>query len=73
MAEHFRGSGIVLRFIEYMDVGATNGWRMDQVLPSAELLQRLQSAWPLRTARCQRARRDRRALALCRRRAARSA
>jgi cyclic pyranopterin phosphate synthase len=47
MAEHFRGSGIVLRFIEYMDVGATNGWRMDQVLPSAELLQRLQKAWPL--------------------------
>jgi cyclic pyranopterin phosphate synthase len=47
MAEHFRHSGTVLRFIEYMDVGATNGWRMDQVLPSAELLQRLQSAWPL--------------------------
>lgn len=47
MAEHFRGTGIVLRFIEYMDVGATNGWRMDQVLPSAQLLQRLQSAWPL--------------------------
>jgi cyclic pyranopterin phosphate synthase len=47
MAEHFRGSGIVLRFIEYMDVGATNGWRMDQVLPSAELLQRLQAVWPL--------------------------
>ena len=42
MAEHFRHSGIVLRFIEYMDVGATNGWRMDEVLPSAELLQRLQ-------------------------------
>jgi cyclic pyranopterin phosphate synthase len=34
MARHFRGSGIVLRFIEYMDVGATNGWRMDEVLPS---------------------------------------
>ena len=33
MAEHFRHSGIVLRFIEYMDVGATNGWRMDAVLP----------------------------------------
>ena len=47
MAEHFRHSGIVLRFIEYMDVGATNGWRMDQVLPSADVLQRLQSAWPL--------------------------
>jgi GTP 3',8-cyclase len=42
MARHFRHSGIVLRFIEYMDVGATNGWRMDEVLPSAQLLQRLQ-------------------------------
>jgi len=47
MARRFRGTGIVLRFIEYMDVGATNGWRMDQVLPSAELLQRLQAHWPL--------------------------
>jgi GTP 3',8-cyclase len=42
MARHFRHSGIVLRFIEYMDVGATNGWRMDEVLPSAQVLQRLQ-------------------------------
>ena len=39
MAEHFRHSGIVLRFIEYMDVGATNGWRMDEVLPSAQVVQ----------------------------------
>jgi GTP 3',8-cyclase len=37
MARHFRGSGIVLRFIEYMDVGATNGWRMNEVMPSAEV------------------------------------
>jgi hypothetical protein len=37
MARHFRGSGIVLRFIEYMDVGGTNGWRMDEVLPSAQV------------------------------------
>ena len=35
MARHFRGTGVVLRFIEYMDVGATNGWRMDEVLPSS--------------------------------------
>jgi cyclic pyranopterin phosphate synthase len=48
MARHFRGSGHVLRFIEYMDVGATNGWRMDEVLPSAEVVQRLQAQWPLR-------------------------
>ena len=44
MARHFRHSGIVLRFIEYMDVGATNGWRMDEVLPSAQVVQQLQSA-----------------------------
>jgi cyclic pyranopterin phosphate synthase len=37
----------VLRFIEYMDVGASNGWRMDEVLPSARVLERLQGEWPL--------------------------
>lgn len=47
MARHFRGSGITLRFIEFMDVGATNQWRMEQVLPSAELLQRLQAEFAL--------------------------
>ena len=47
MARHFRGTGIVLRFIEYMDVGATNGWRMDEVLPSAEVVQRLHAELPL--------------------------
>ena len=47
MARHFRGSGITLRFIEFMDVGHTNGWRMDQVLPSAEVLQQLQQSLPL--------------------------
>jgi len=47
MARHFRGSGIVLRFIEFMDVGTTNGWRMDHVLPSREVLQRLAGHWPL--------------------------
>ena len=47
MARHFRGSGVVLRFIEYMDVGATNGWRMDEVLPSAQVIERLQTEWPL--------------------------
>ncbi|MCV2422457.1 GTP 3',8-cyclase MoaA [Paucibacter sp. DJ2R-2] len=41
MAQHFLGSGVQLRFIEYMDVGASNGWRMDEVLPSAQLLERL--------------------------------
>src|SRR5208337_1866302 len=38
MARHFKGSGHILRFIEYMDVGHTNGWRMDDVVPSAEVL-----------------------------------
>ncbi|MDW5444973.1 GTP 3',8-cyclase MoaA [Polaromonas sp. SM01] len=47
MARHFRNSGVVLRFIEYMDVGATNGWRMDEVLPSAQVIERLQAEFPL--------------------------
>ena len=44
--EHY-GSAVVLRFIEYMDVGATNGWRMDEVLPSQEVVQRLDAAFGL--------------------------
>lgn len=47
MARHFRGTGVVLRFIEYMDVGATNGWRMDEVLPSAEVVRRVAEEFPL--------------------------
>ncbi|MFL6691658.1 MAG: GTP 3',8-cyclase MoaA [Ramlibacter sp.] len=47
MARHFRGTGTVLRFIEYMDVGATNGWRMDEVMPSAEVIQRIHAESPL--------------------------
>jgi len=47
MARHFRGSGVALRFIEYMDVGASNGWRMDEVLPSADVLEMLQAQWPM--------------------------
>ncbi len=47
MARHFKGSGIALRFIEYMDVGATNGWRMDEVLPSAQVIERLQQVGTL--------------------------
>jgi cyclic pyranopterin phosphate synthase len=47
MARHFRGSGVVLRFIEYMDVGATNGWRMDEVLPSADVVQMIRAELPL--------------------------
>jgi cyclic pyranopterin phosphate synthase len=47
MARRFRGSGMTLRFIEFMDVGATNGWRMDQAVPSREVLARLQDEFAL--------------------------
>jgi cyclic pyranopterin phosphate synthase len=47
MAEHFRHSGHVLRFIEYMDVGNTNGWRMDDVVPASEIVRTVDAAWPL--------------------------
>lgn len=50
MARYFRdhhGGKVVLRFIEYMDVGATNGWRMDEVLPSAEVIARIGAEFPL--------------------------
>ncbi len=47
MARHFRGSGMVLRFIEYMDVGATNGWRMDEVMPSSEVIRLIRSELPV--------------------------
>jgi GTP 3',8-cyclase len=47
MAEHFRGTGMVLRFIEYMDVGHSNGWRLDDVVPAAEVLDRIHAAHPL--------------------------
>jgi len=47
MARHFKGSGHILRFIEYMDVGHTNGWRMDDVVPSAEVLRIVGGALPL--------------------------
>jgi cyclic pyranopterin phosphate synthase len=50
MAEHFRGTGHILRFIEFMDVGNTNGWRMDEVLPSAEVIRRIDARFPLEAA-----------------------
>jgi len=46
--EHFRGSGHIVRLIEFMDVGNRNGWRMEQVVPSRELLKAIQARWPLR-------------------------
>ncbi|MCM2288022.1 MAG: GTP 3',8-cyclase MoaA [Sulfuritalea sp.] len=47
LARHFRGSGHILRFIEYMDVGSSNGWRMDEVVPSAEVVARINGEFPL--------------------------
>jgi GTP 3',8-cyclase len=47
MARHFQGAGVTLRFIEYMDVGATNGWRMNEVMPSAEVVAHIHAQMPL--------------------------
>ncbi|MDA0574660.1 GTP 3',8-cyclase MoaA [Burkholderia gladioli] len=47
MARRFRNTGVVLRFIEYMDVGTSNGWNMTDVLPSAEVLARIDAQFPL--------------------------
>ncbi len=48
LLEHFRGSGHIVRLIEFMDVGNRNGWRMDQVVPSKELLEAVQARWPVK-------------------------
>ena len=47
LARHFRGSGHILRFIEYMDVGNSNDWKLDEVVPSAEVLRRIGEIFPL--------------------------
>ncbi len=47
MARRFQGTGMVLRFIEYMDVGASNGWRMDEVMPSSEVVALINQEMPL--------------------------
>ncbi len=44
MAEHFRGRAEILRFIEYMDVGESNGWRLAQVVPASEILAAIERA-----------------------------
>jgi cyclic pyranopterin phosphate synthase len=46
-ARHWRGSGHILRFIEFMDVGSTNGWRMDDVVPSGDVVRRISEVFPL--------------------------
>ncbi len=48
LLDHFRGSGHIVRLIEFMDVGNRNGWRMDQVVPSKELLEAVQARWPVK-------------------------
>ena len=47
MARFFREKGYILRFIEFMDVGSTNGWRMDDVVPAAEIVKRIHAEMPL--------------------------
>jgi len=47
MARHFRGTPHIVRFIEYMDVGTTNGWRMADVVPSREVVERIAREWPI--------------------------
>jgi cyclic pyranopterin phosphate synthase len=47
MARHFRGTGHILRFIEFMDVGSSNGWKMDAVVPSREIVARIDRIFPL--------------------------
>lgn len=47
LARHFRGTGVVLRFIEFMDVGTMNQWKLDQVVPAAEVVARISAHFPL--------------------------
>jgi cyclic pyranopterin phosphate synthase len=47
MATHFKGTGHIVRFIEYMDVGATNGWRLDDVVPASEIVETIHRLFPL--------------------------
>ncbi len=50
MARHFKGSGNIVRYIEFMDVGSSNGWRMDDVVPSSEIVRMIDADMPLREA-----------------------
>ena len=47
LVEHFRSSGCIVRFIEYMDVGETNGWNLDDVLPAKQLVEQIHARFPL--------------------------
>lgn len=50
MARHFRGTGHIVRFIEFMDVGQTNGWRMEEVVSADEIVRAIDAHWPLEPA-----------------------
>ncbi len=50
LARYFKGTGRIVRFIEFMDVGTTNGWKMDDVLPAAEIFRRIHAVFPLEPA-----------------------
>ena len=50
LARHFRGTGVIVRFIEFMDVGATNGWQMDHVVPAREVIDRIDAVYPIEPA-----------------------
>jgi cyclic pyranopterin phosphate synthase len=54
LAEHFRGTGHVLRFIEFMDVGTTNGWRLEDVVTADEIVDEIGKRWPLEPVAAQR-------------------
>ena len=73
LAARFRGTGHVLRFIEFMDVGSTNGWRLDDVVPAAEIVARIGDVFPLEPLDAELPRRDGAALAVRGRLPARSA
>ncbi len=47
MAAHFRHTGVIVRFIEYMDVGQSNGWRMKEVVPARSIIEQLRAHWPM--------------------------
>jgi len=50
LARHFKGTGVIVRFIEFMDVGATNGWQLEHVVPARELVERINAELPIEPA-----------------------
>ena len=47
IAEHFKGTGIIVRYIEFMDVGTSNGWRLDDVVPSLQIVEEINRVYPI--------------------------